>query len=334
MVKNDLNGNIPKIVGILIITIAILFTIILVTKGNIFQIKAGPGQDPRNVEITNVLDDSFTVSFITNDKVFGTINYGENSSNLDAIALDDRDQLNQIANKYYLHSITVRNLKPLNTYYFVILSGDKKYSINSTPYETTTGSIIKNDPLSQNPISGNVILPNGIVPSEGLVYVEIPGAQKISSLIKNDGIYMLPLNGLRNSNLDHYYSLNQNQLIKIIAKSSKMFSSILISPNQINPVPQITLSSGNNFSSNFTPTPIPTQNVKQTYQQVSNTKKINNTHDLQIPTEIIKPTQIEPSTTPILNDSSLTNKPDIFSSISLFLKNKSNEFFSTISNKQ
>lgn len=256
--KNFWNRKIPTLVGLLIITVGTLVTTFLVRGDTLFQIKAGPGQDPKNVNITNVSDTSFTLTYTTDDEVIGTLSYGNDPSLLENIVLDDRDQLSGSVNKYKAHSITVKDLDSNSPYYFTITSGEEKYLNNTQPYKVETGSKITKDPSFQIPMSGKVVTADSQAATDGLVYVKINGAQDLSTFIKNDGTYTLPLNSLRNSALDEYFTIEATSIISIEIYSQNLFSSVSVSPGEINPVPPITLSNSYDFSNatlNLSPPP-------------------------------------------------------------------------------
>ena len=248
MSKSLLDKKIPSIAGLGIIVIGIAFTTFLVKGPTPFQIQADPKSEPKNIQITNVSDASFTVAYTTDDIVIGTITYGTNPKKLDQIALDERDQLSQRVNEYQAHSITTNNLTPNTTYYFTIKSGAKKFDNNGELFMVKTGSVISSPPTTQIPMAGTVVEPKGKSVSDGLVIVTISGAQKISGLIRNNGNYTIPLNNLRTSDLGSYYLLDDNSIIKIEAISNNLISNVNISRNQISPVPFITLSKNYNFS--------------------------------------------------------------------------------------
>ncbi len=248
MKRSFWDRRIPTVIGLIIITVGIMATTLLVRDGSLFQTKAGPGQDPENIKTTNLSDIAFTVSYRTDDEVIGTLNYGSDPNLLDNVVLDDRDQLSQSVNKYKIHSITVKNLNPITTYYFSITSGDKKYLNNSSPYETKTGNAIDKNPSSQIPMTGKVILSDGSSPPEGLIYVSIDGAQELSTYLKNDGTYTLPLNNLRNEDLNDYFTIDATTIINIDVFSQNLSSSVSLSPDDISPVPPITLSNSYDFS--------------------------------------------------------------------------------------
>lgn len=238
----------PALLALLIILGGIIVTTILTLGNNLFQIRATPSQNPSDVRVTNISDTSFTVSYTTSDKVVGTINYGTYSKTLDNLVLDDRDQLSQTVNKYSSHSITVRQLSPSQTYYFEINSGDQKYLNAANPYSTKIGLGISSEPLDQLPMSGKVLDSNGKEASSVLIYVDINGAAKISTLTKNDGSYTLPLNNLRDESLNNYFSLPQSSIVAIQAQTNSSSAKATVGLNDLSPVPPITLSNNYDFS--------------------------------------------------------------------------------------
>lgn len=251
-----------SLASLFLILIGGIITITLVKVGNPFQINAGPDQDPKNVKITNVSDSSFSVSFLTTAKVIGTINYGVSENNLDSLALDQRDQISQKIGKYTSHLISVNNLEPNKTYYFSITSGDKKYLDNNKNYKAKTGSIITKNPSLQSPLSGRVVLPDGSFPKEGLVFLKANDSQNISTLIKEDGTYLIPLNTIRNSANDDYLEFNPNTRISLELFAENLFTSLSVGLADINPVPLITISGSYDFTQEISP--VPTVTRKQT----------------------------------------------------------------------
>lgn len=167
---------------------------------------------------------------------------------MDSVVLDDRDQLSQSVNNYKTHSITVKNLDPNTSYYFSIKSANKTYLNSTNPYKVETGGRIDKNPSSQIPISGKVVMPNGEAASEGIVIVAVDGAQEISTYLKTDGTYALPLNNLRNKTLDDYFTIEPSMIISIEVYSQNLFSSVSVSAVEIDPVPLITLSNTYDFS--------------------------------------------------------------------------------------
>jgi hypothetical protein len=242
------NKKLYTFIGILLIILGIIATTLLVVNRSSYLIKAGPSSTPKNIQITNISDSAYTVTYSTDASVIGTINFGENPNVLDQTTLDDRDQLSQQINNYNSHSITTNNLKPNTTYFFTITSGSDNINNNGQPFSVKTGSQISEAPSFQKPISGRVINPDGTSPKDGLVFLTIPGAAKLSTLIKNNGTYTLPINTIRNENLSNYLNIKNDSKIELKIESNNLNSVINTTVNQISPVPIVTLSNNYNFS--------------------------------------------------------------------------------------
>ncbi len=242
------NKRIPTLLGIFLIGVGIIVTTILVKQGGFLSINASPTTQPKNVRITNITHDSFTVSYETQDSVFGVISYGT-SIELGKSGLDDRDQETGNISAHKLHNITVRNLTPETKYYFSIISGKDTFLNTDSPYEVTTGIEISESPTEQEPVSGRILLPNGKPPAESIIYLTTEGTQIISSLVKNDGTFVIPLNSLRTTDLISYSTLSENQILKLlITGDNSQTSSVIISLDQIQPIPPISLGSNYDFT--------------------------------------------------------------------------------------
>ena len=251
MSKNILDKKIPSLAGLGVLAVGLVATTLLVKGPNSFITRANPESNPENIQITNISDSSFTVVYTTEDKVIGTLTYGENAENLDKVNLDERDQLTQTVSKYQTHSITVNNLKPETNYFFTITSSNKSYNNNGEPYNVKTGPLITGNPSDQIPMAGKVLNPEGKTISDGLVVVNINGAQKISGIFRENGNYTIPLNNLRTSDLSKYYLLDETSKINVFVTSDNLNSIANLTKNQISPVPIITLSNTYDFSNNI-----------------------------------------------------------------------------------
>ncbi len=267
MNKSIWNKRIPTLLGVFLIVVGIGVTSFLVEKGVIVVGNASPSSSPQNVRITNITDSSFTVSYSTDASVIGSLNYGSTST-LGQTALDDRDQQTGTLSNYSIHSITVRNLSPQTKYYFSITSGQNTFLNNGLPFQVVTGTPISSPPSAQKPIIGKVIMPNGNPPSQAIVYITADNAQVISSLIKPDGTYLIPLNSVRTSDLSSYLDFSNISTLKMLVYGDGLTSNVTLSINQINPVPTVTLSNDYDFSSSQGPlsSPPPSASGSSTFQ--------------------------------------------------------------------
>lgn len=249
MKKTIWEKRIPTLIGIIFIMIGIALTSLLVNQGVLFTGRAAPTATPENLRITNISDTSFTVSYRTQAKVLGSLSFGTSKS-LGSIATDDRDQQTGNIKNYQVHHITVKDLKPSTKYFFTIVSGNENFSNNNEPFEVTTAEALSAEPSSVKPATGNVVLPDGTKPQEGIVYLTVSEGQTISTLLKSDGSYILPLNSLRKKDLSSYFSFSQETIIQMLIMDPSSQSSLTLLQKQANPVPTITLSKNYDFAAN------------------------------------------------------------------------------------
>lgn len=242
--KTFWNKKIPTFLGLLLLVVAVLATSYLVNTGVIYFGKAAPSENPKDVRITNVSDTSLTITYKTQAQVIGTASLGTDKNSLQVV-LDDRDQLSGAPKQYFLHSISIKNLKPETAYVFSITSGTTTYQNGQDLFSAQTGKIITATPSSAMPFTGKVIEPDGSNPNEALIYVTTAGAQTISTLVKTNGVYLLPLNALRTTDNTNYFQLQNNTTLQVLATDGKNESQGQIA-SSISPVPLITL--GNNYN--------------------------------------------------------------------------------------
>lgn len=258
MKKTIWDKKIPTILGLGLITIGIILTSVLVRSGVVIIGQATPSDIPQNVRVSNVSDGSFTVSYATDVSALGSLNLGTDK-NLGTTILDDRDQQGSSVTPRKIHNITVRNLTPQTTYFFSIISGQNTFLDNGLPFEISTGAPIQVSPSSQLPIAGRIIMPDGSAPNEALLYATSDNAEVISTLVKTDGSYILPLNSMRTKDFSFYFNFDKETVIKILAMDSSLKSNVLVSIQKTSPVPVITL--GNDYDFTLSSTPIASQSA-------------------------------------------------------------------------
>jgi hypothetical protein len=248
-----LNKRLPSLFGFLFLLLAI-GTITWMSRNTIlFGTKAAADNTPKDVRITNVTDTTFTVSYITDDSVLGSIKFGK-AGQTDQVALDDRDTSGG-SKEYTIHYITVKNLDPATKYTFTITSGSEIFSNNTAPYEVTTATqLIDQLPdevaieTESTTLKGKVILDDGSTPTEALVYVSSPDSQLVSTIVKPDGSYTLNLTNLRNKNLSESIGLEVDTVLQMQIIDATKTSDISVLYSQTDPVPLITLSKNYDFT--------------------------------------------------------------------------------------
>lgn len=242
------NKRIPTLLGIFLIIFGVGITTFLVRRGSIFTSRAGPTDVPKNVTISNVSDISFTLSYITDTNVLGSIAYGKNK-NVGQVALDDRDQ-NGSLSPHTVHIFTIKKLDPSTTYYFSVQSGQNTYLKNGGLYTVTTAQTL--DTISPNkPLSGKVTLPDGTAVKEVLIYADIKGAQLLVAIPGSDGSYTLPLDTLRSVDLGSYFTISDDTEMTMHMVNGTFISQVEVLPNTKTPIPIVVLSKDYDFRQNL-----------------------------------------------------------------------------------
>lgn len=178
--------RIPTLLVLAILIVGLGSGIVLLSQKQLFKSQAGPTTQPKNITLANLTASSASIIWQTDKEIAGFIQAGLTSS-LGQTFLDDRD-LNQ-PNTYKLHFVTLTNLKPQTTYYYKIISSE-----GASQMLTLTTSLEL--PQSQErPLIGRV-LDSKLQPiNEALVTLEIKGVQKLATITKISGNFILPLAG-------------------------------------------------------------------------------------------------------------------------------------------
>ncbi len=251
--RNSLfNKKIPTLLGLILLGIGLFTVSYLANTGSLFVTQATPPYAPEQIRITNISDTSFTVSFITDEAVLGTLSYGTNQS-LGKLALDDRDQQTGTPRPYQTHHITVKNLTPNSEYFFSITASDKEFLDQDKPFSVRTLSPLSETPPQQSPIVGKVSYPDGSTRSDVIVFLVGDSTQSYSVLSKQDGSYVMPLNSIRTKDFTGYANLKGTDILQMLFVGPTLSSRASLYPTQINPVPLITLSNSYDFTVGETP---------------------------------------------------------------------------------
>ncbi|GEM_PF-683949 len=264
------NKRFPTYLGLIVLGLS-LVTITWLTGNTVFfGSKAAAGGTPKNIQISNISDSAFTVSYTTDDSVIGTVSFGKDlpapyqngagpagkqGPKLGSVGLDDRDQKTGSPAPHRVHHITLIRLEASSKYSFSIVSGNAIFLNNNAPYQVTTAPPSKENPAKIEPVAGQVALDSGGLPSEGIAYISSSQSQLLSTLFKPDGSYLLPLNTIRKKDLSAPLLLSHDSVLQMHVVTSTMESTITILASQGNPVPLILLSKNYNFTASNEPVP-------------------------------------------------------------------------------
>lgn len=202
-------NTIPTIFGIILLAIGLVIGVVLVQNQQIFKSGASGDAAPKDIRITNVTDESFTVSWVTEKETGGFIKWGENTN------LGKTFGGGGIAD-VLTHSVTITSLKPLTNYFFTINSGGEDYDNNGSPWQIQTGPTLSKNP-STTLLSGSLIDENSTPIKDALIYVSISGAQPLSTQTSSTGAWVIPVSEIRTEKLDNIFVVSDMTPITIFA---------------------------------------------------------------------------------------------------------------------
>src|SRR5258708_4947124 len=80
-----------RIVVFIILTVGLIFSVYLVSQKTSLFSKASVGISPKNITISNISDNSLTVSYVTDKEDIGIVKYSQSYA-FENSAYDERDQ--------------------------------------------------------------------------------------------------------------------------------------------------------------------------------------------------------------------------------------------------
>ena len=237
--------RIPTFAALLVLIISVWATTLLIQTRTSLIGRAGPDQEPQNVEFSNITSTSFSVIFTTTTKTISAISVDDGKS-VPYIIFDDRDKVTGEKKPYYTHLLTVKNLQPQTKYNIKILSDGETYPTDGTNLTVMTGPLLGKSNIAGD-INGNVLLPDGNTASDTLVILKTPNAQTLATITDKSGKFSIPLSDFRTNDLKNYFKFqSQNSNLSII--HSDLSSSINIVLTATLNIPTITLSYSYDFT--------------------------------------------------------------------------------------
>jgi len=197
---------------------------------------------PKNVKITNVTQNQFAISWITDEDEIGYIIWGTNTDSLSERGLDDRDNIYGTPTiKDDTHHITIATstIAATFTYYYQIVSGTQTSELGSI---TTGANII---PPSGEGVYGYVYK-WGPLPATGtIVYFYLEGSASTSALrsvliISPDGGWAEFLGNFRTLDLSNFFTYSDNDDLCIYVEgATDGTASLRLKISESKPTPDI-----------------------------------------------------------------------------------------------
>lgn len=246
--------KIPTLVALFILVFGIGGGILLIETSHPTTTSADVNIIPNNIHITNVSDSSFSVSWLTDRESNGYVTYKDTSS-VWQTAFDDRDEDGK-PKKYVTHHVSVKSLRENTSYSFKIVSDGKVFDNNGSLFAQVTGPRLS-APLSLDPAYGVILQTNDKPATGALVYVTVGKSMPLSTIVKSEGTWLVPLNNSRNQDLLSRPEISNPEILQISVVFDKS-QSLMATTDTKND------------------TPVPTMNLGKTYDFRNIQSKKNN----------------------------------------------------------
>lgn len=276
MKENIWQKKIPTLLGMLFIGIGVGLTSLIIQQETSFFGFASISDTPENIRLSNITDNSFTVSYTTSSKTVGSVNFGTTES-LGSSALDQDDIGKEITART-VHLIPVSDLKPSTTYYFSIISGGTTFLNNGKPFSITTGPIIdsKDSGLEGK---GTVIFDDPTI-NEAILYITNDKMQQLATKVNADGSYVFSQK-TRTKDLASYLKIEENEIMRILISASTKQSNISIFAKDLKNIPSVILS--NNYDFTISSAPVATTSAIFGFPSLIASPSANQTPQIVIP---------------------------------------------------
>ena len=276
--------RIPTILGLFILIGAVFAGTFLTNKNTDFISKASGDCKPINPQVTNITNNSASISFLTESSCLSSLSI--NNQTLDNHAVLTADQKSKI------HYFDVNNLDSSTKYEYSLINDGKTYKNSLYQFETAL------DPNASIPSSnlawGRVFTPELKAASKVIVFINIPNASPLSALVTTSGNWNISLaNSFNESKTSRFVPTDNVPEEIIVIDQDKQTTQINANTSQNNPTPDIILGQ-NQFSS----LPV-TFNAETNTGSLSSITPIPNSKEL----DILNPKDSE---------SISTKKPDFF----------------------
>lgn len=191
--------KVPTILGLFLVVVVVGSIIFFAERTLRSPSGAAGSYQPRNTKTTNVSDNTFTVSWMTESPATGTILLSSPGKS-NRIYYDERDTGGKLGS-YTSHFVTVRDAIANTQYSWKLLSNGRTYLDRNKPYEVKTPAGLPPNVSGLDPAYGTILTARGVAAKGALVYLTLAGGQEFSALSKESGLWLIPLTQARAADL-------------------------------------------------------------------------------------------------------------------------------------
>jgi hypothetical protein len=233
MIKKN---KIPTILAIVILLAGTFFGVFYLNMKQIFRIGASASAQPKDVRISNLSDNSATLTWTTDSETSAFLTWGESETSISRVEQESANN-----EKFFTHSISVTGLKPNTVYFFKINSEGSNFDNNGIPWKFTTGSILGTN-SNTLVISGSVINTSGQPVDRALIYITVNG-YLASTTTSATGNFFYQLANIRTPDLQNFAQVDPAAtLLEIsVLGGTDGVASAQIFPQSAVPIPPMVL---------------------------------------------------------------------------------------------
>lgn len=196
---NILAKRIPSILGMLVLVAGLVGGAVLVQQRQQTQPRAAAGGEPIDLAISNIGDQSFSVSWTSAEAVTGRVLTGTRRIN------DVRDTQAKMTEST-THFVTIDGLDAATGYEFRLESGGGEYDSRGRPFAVTTAPALGGSLPVSDVAQGIVKTAEGAGAGGAIVYAQLPGGQLLSAITADSGNWVMPLSTSRMADLSGWSS--------------------------------------------------------------------------------------------------------------------------------
>ena len=201
-------------------------------KNTDFISKASGDCKPINPQVTNITNNSLTISFLTESACLSSLQI--NNQSIENLAISNN------GDKSKIHYFEVNSLKDETEYEYWFINDGKNYKLSS--YKTKTAPKPNGPTPSSNLAWGRVFTPELKPAAKVIIFVNIPGSSPLSALITTSGNWNISLaNSFNESKTGRFVPTPNVSEEIIVIDQNKQATQISGNTSQNNPTPDIIL---------------------------------------------------------------------------------------------
>lgn len=192
-----------RIIVFALLILGIIFSVYLVSQRVGFFSKASPDIFPKNVTFSNISDNGFTVSWVTDKPTIGFVKYSQDSS-FNQTEDDERDKNDPKPRT--THFVVLKNLQPEKSYFL---------KIGEQSFQQTTAPVAEDTPPVPVLSYGKLKKQNGEIPQEVIVYLKLPYSTTLSTYTKDDGNWLITVTNARTADLSSHINVKNGDMAEV-----------------------------------------------------------------------------------------------------------------------